>query len=232
MATPFDESDFVDRDYEESQQQVQSSVVPPPGPTKAQSAPTREQLSAKVTETQKKLAELRQVQEDLERERTQLEESRRRQNEFVTGREEVLTQLTRGVELLKEAEQDARRDAEQMAKTLGDLTGSLEKVSGIDEESWTPDNYNVRLTKALALIENARMEWNGANQKWPSVLKARLPDDDDFIRLEGSDHHLLAGLPLTGQNLRYLCKLGLAHTWPLALVALLALIAFLVVSFK
>ncbi len=87
-----------------------------------------------------------------------MEETRRRQREFQTGRLEMVQNLTRGLGLLEEAEFTARRDAEQMAKALGDLRDALGKVQAINEESWTHDSFNVELTRALTTLENARME--------------------------------------------------------------------------
>src|SRR5207247_5102279 len=126
-------------------------------------------VDLKVTEAQQKLTELKRAQEELERERASLEELRRRQAELQTGRQEMIHNLTRGLGLLEEAEFTARRDAEQMAKAIGDLRDALTKVEAIHEETWTKDNFNVELTRALTAIENARMEWNGARLKF-SVL--------------------------------------------------------------
>jgi hypothetical protein len=81
--------------------------------------------------------ELKRAQEELERERAGLEEARRRRLELQTGREEVVQNLIRGVVLLEEAEFAARRDAEQMAKSLTDLRDALAKVQSIHEEQWS-----------------------------------------------------------------------------------------------
>ena len=99
--------------------------------------PTREEIEALVSEKQIKLAELKRAQEELERERAGLEELRRRQAEFQTGRAEVLQHLTRGIGLLEEAGLNARRDAEEMARTLADFREALDKVQAINEQSWT-----------------------------------------------------------------------------------------------
>src|SRR3954469_22888002 len=84
-----------------------------------------------------------------------LEETRRRQIEFQTGRQETIQNLTRGVGLLEEAEFAARRDAEQMAKSLADMRDALAKVETAREESWSRENFAVELTRGLTVIENA-----------------------------------------------------------------------------
>jgi len=212
MASEFDETDFVDGDFHAAQKSPFAASAGGTG-----RPPTREELDSRVTETQQRLIELKRAQEGLERERAGLEEARRRRNEYQIGREEILQSLTRGVGLLEEAEFNARRDAEQMARTLGELREALTKVQGIHDETWTQENYNVELTRALTVIDNARMEWNAARLKWlllgdaPMAGSSPAPDENP------------AGLRFDSLGFLQLCKLGLGLTWPLALVALGAL---------
>src|SRR6185436_6954511 len=164
MASDYDATEFVDTDFQ-AQKATQTAASAFAGATSR--APTREEVDLKVTEAQQKLTELKRAQEELERERASLEETRRRQMEFQTGRQEMIQNLTRGLGLVEEAEFNARRDAEQMAKSLVDLRDALSKVQAIHEELWTKENFNVELTRALTIIENARMEWNTARLKFP-----------------------------------------------------------------
>src|SRR5580698_9777119 len=102
MAGPHDSSEFVDSDFTSRR----------PNYTGA----SRDDTERRVVEAHQKLVELKRAQEELERERSGLEELRRRQTEFLTGRQEVIQQLTRGLGLLEEAEFASRRDAEQMVQ--------------------------------------------------------------------------------------------------------------------
>ncbi len=220
MASNYDPTDFVDDDF-----QTRPSTHSATGTAGGQRAPTREEVDSRVGDAQQKLAELKRQQEELERERASLEEVRRRQMEFQTGRQEMVHNLTRGLGLLEEAEFTARRDAEQMAKTLGDFRDALSKVEAVHEETWTKDTFNVELTRALTAIENARMEWNTARLKFP-VLTGQ--------KTEAAEAGSAAApkLPLQQLGFGELCKLGLALTWPLTLVAFIALAAFLVALFR
>jgi hypothetical protein len=213
MASEFDESDFVDGDF----QAAKKSPFAAPQPGGAGRPPTREELDSRVSETQQRLMELKRAQEELERERATLEEARRRRTEFQTGREEMLHSLTRGVGLLEEAEFNSRRDAEQMARTLGGLRDALTKVQSIHEQTWTQDNYNVEVTRALTVIDNGRMEWNAARLKWP-LLNGPPTPEQETPPAEKTNAPSLDSL-----GFLQLCKLGLAFTWPLAIVALAAL---------
>src|ERR1043166_1981361 len=125
MPADYDATEFIDGDFE---QRPSTHSAAAGGPVPLSRAPSREEVDSKVVETQQKLAELKRAQEELERERSALEETRRRQIEFQTGRQEILDKLTRGVGLLEEAEFSARRDAEQMAKTLTDFRDALTKI--------------------------------------------------------------------------------------------------------
>lgn len=223
MASTFDESEFIDTDYESSKQSLGvgalATTTTMSGSSPSQPAsrpPSREEIEAKVTDAHAKLAELKRAQEQLERERAALEEARRRRAEFQNGREEILHHLTRGAAILDESVFAARRDAEQMSKTLGELREALAKVEQLREEAWTQENWNTELTRALTTLENARMEWNSARLKWPvldGALKAQPEAQPDSIP---------GGLSaLQGKSFYELCELGLALTWPVALAALL-----------
>ena len=214
MATGYDTNEFVDTDFQAHKSPYGSTATSNPF-----RAPSREEVDSKVSEAQQKLAELKRAQEELERERAALEEVRRRQAEFQTGRGEMIQNLTRGLGLLEEAEFAARREAEQMAKCISDLRDALNKVQSIHEEGWTKDNFNVELTRALTTLENARLEWNGARLKYPVLSgQAHEPGTSPSPSISPASEP-----PLAQRSFGELCKLGLAFTWPLALIALLAL---------
>jgi hypothetical protein len=217
MASDYDAAEFVDGDF-------QAHKASSSGMTSAnafQRAPTREEVESHLADTQQKLAELKRTQEEKERERSMWEETRRRQVEFQTGRQEMIQHLTRGLGLLEEAEFTARRDAEQMAKSVVDLREALEKVESVREENWTQANFNVELTRALTTLENARMEWNGARLKFP-VLSGRAVE-------QGEPGPASEALPaLATLSFGQLCRIGLAATWPLVLVGLGIFAALLV----
>jgi len=165
-----------------------------------------------MTEAQQKLVELKRAQDDLERERAALEETRRRHMEFQNGREEMLRNLTRGLGLLEQAEFAARRDAEQMSKSLVELRSSLAKLQAINEEVWTKDDFQIELTRALTTIENTRMEWNSARLKFP-VLAGIKPERE-------GEPDVPAGALLGARTFPELCRLGFALTWPVSLAVL------------
>ena len=210
MAGEYDTTEFIDTDFTTNK------------PAFTPAAPARDDVERKVVEAQQKLVELKRAQEELERERAGLEELRRRQNEFQTGRQEMLQNLTRGVGLLEEAEFAARREAEQMVKTLGDFRMALDKIQAVQDDSWTKENFQIELTRALTTLENARMEWNSARLKMPVLAGENQP-----AAATDKTPPPPATPSLADMNFGQLCRIGLALTWPLLLIALTALGVFI-----
>jgi hypothetical protein len=207
-----DAGEFIDSDFQPAQRSERLSPSLAPAPALPNRPPTREEIEAMVSEKQIRLAELKRAQEELERERAGLEELRRRQIEFQTGREEMRQALTRGIGLLEEAEAGARRDAEQMARTLGEFHDALNKVQAINEAAWGQENFSVELTRASTVVENARMEWNSARIKFPLLSGAPATTEAEAGKSETD--------PLAGGDFLKLCKMGLAFNWPLVVLGL------------
>jgi hypothetical protein len=223
MASEYDPSEFVDSDFQSARKLTATVTTSPAAlPGDPARAPSREEVEARVGDMHQKLAELRRAQQELERERSDLEETRRRQGEFTRGRQEMEQHLTRGIGLLEEAEFGARRDAEQMAKALLDLREALVKIQSVQEESWTRDNFNTELTRALTAIENARMEWNSARLKFP-ILSAENTAPESAPAPQSSFEQNL----LRERSYAEMCKLGLALTWPVAVVGVVIVLVLL-----
>jgi chromosome segregation ATPase len=219
----YDATEFIDTDF----QAHKSPFATPTSASDPLRAPTRDEVDRKVVEAQQKLAELKRAQEDLERERSSLEELRRRQLEFQNGRQEMVHHLTRGLGLLEEAEFNSRRDAEQMVKTIADFRDALDKIQAVHDESWTKENFHVELTRALTTIENARMEWNSARLKLPALAGESANKKSET---EATPPPIVS--PFANLSFGQLCKIGLAMTWPLLIVALGALGVFVAILLR
>ena len=172
----------------------------------------REELDTQSVDLQKRVTDLSRELEVVERERVTVEESRRRFANFETGHDEMLQELTRGLGLLEEAEHDARRNAEQMSKTIIDIRETLEKVEELEDIDTNRDDWKVQLTRNLTTLENARMEINSAKLKWP--ILTQMPEDPETPKNQGAS---TGGAP---QSFGQLCLMGLALTWPLVLLGL------------
>lgn len=219
MTAPYDDTEFIDRDFQNSKEAAATATLSTPAGVGPGRPPSRQQLEVQLGATQQQIAELRRLQEELERERANIEETRRRRAEFETGRTEVIDNLTRGIGLLEKAEFEARRQAEQMRRTLDAFRESLESVQAIHEENWTESTLAADLTAALTTIDNARMEWNAARLKWTLL--------DGTSAAAGPDSPAAAGSAPERLGFWTLCRMGLAVSLPLAILGL-ALIALLI----
>lgn len=183
-------------------------------PATAKAEDDREELDNQVSSLQTKLSELNRARDKLEREKATVEESRRRFAEFQTGRDEMMQELTRGLGLLEEAQLDAQREAEQMARTMDDLRDSLSKVDVLEEVDTHDPSWKVHLTRNLTTIENARMELNSARLKWLLLTGNPSEDRETYSTPSPGAAH---GLPLP-KSFGQLCLWGLALTWPMLLI--------------
>jgi len=221
MAGEYDPTEFIDTDFLAQKSPLSASAATP-------RAPSRDDVERQAVEAQQKLVALKREQEELERQRAGLEELRRRQAEFQTGRQEIVQQLTRGLGLLEEAEFAARREADQMVKTVADFRAALAKVQAIQDAAWTQENFSIELTRALTTIENARMEWNAARLKLPA-----LAGEKKAVPSAAAANSAGAAAPsLAEMRLGTLCKIGLALTWPLLALGLAALGVFLAILLR
>jgi hypothetical protein len=136
----------------------------------------------------------------------------------------VLQGLIRGVGLLEQAEHNLRRDAQQMSRTLEGLRAALAQVQALNEQAWTDTSWDTELSRGLATIENARMEYSQARLAWP-ILDGKAP-----AATEPGAH--VSSPNLAGLGLGHLARMGLAFNWPILVlgVGVLALAVVLAVK--
>ena len=218
MSSQFDASEFIDDDLHPTRKPaVASSSLPamPIGVTERRAA-SRDEMESKVSEMQQRLAELKTEQQRLERERAALEETRRRQTEFTSGRQEVIQNLTRGIAQLEEGELSHRREAELRTRSLADMREALSKVVSVSQETWNKETLEIELTRALTVVDNARMEWNSARVKFGELNGESSVSSLQAAPTEpvGSTNHFVP------QKFSELCRLGFAINWPLFLLGL------------
>jgi hypothetical protein len=125
----------------------------------------RVELDHKLDAARDQLLQLRRQQEELERQKGDLEELRRKQEEYTRGRLEMIESMTRSLVTLEREEIEAQRKAELCAKTTLAFREYLDRLHGIDDQQWTSATVRSELSKALGLIDDARMEFNRARTK-------------------------------------------------------------------
>jgi len=125
----------------------------------------REEVDSKLEQARERLLTLRRQQEDLERQKTELEELRRRQEEYSRGRSEMVDQLTRSLVTLERQQIESQRLAESCGKTVVAFRDYLEQIQQINDGDWDGSNVREELSRALGIVENARLEYNRARSR-------------------------------------------------------------------
>jgi vacuolar-type H+-ATPase subunit I/STV1 len=219
-------ADFVDQDLEQGDNTPVRPATPPSHVTFDPKDPKNLQEEAEAY--RKKIQELEQEKEKLHKKTIIIEESRRRQIEFRQGRQELMLKMTRGIEILSEAHKIKEQELRSMNKNIGELKERLAVITDLQSSEWPEKEFESRLTAALIDLEKSRSEWNRQLAKYPKILRSALNGPEEVILPEAADGTPLERLPLNGHNLKYLCKLGFALTWPLALAILVVGILFLI----
>lgn len=229
MGNNFDSTEFIDGDLEKGDSPAQK---PDPSDETISHVPfdprDPNNLRQEAETYRQKISELQEEKTKLEKKTLIIEESRRKQLDFRNGRQDLMVKLTRGVEILDENKKLREQDLRLLGKNIEELKEKLSILSDLNMASWDEAEFDEKLDESLREIENARLEWNRQLVKYPKVLKSAISGPEEVIMPEAVDGTPLERLPLTSHNLQYLCKLGFALTWPIALSILIIFLLFLI----
>lgn len=181
------------------------------------SAPTVEQLDDQVALAQERLVALKRQAEQLEREKQKLEELSRRQDQFDTGRAEMVDKFTASlVHIQRETDQTLKR-LEILKNVQENFSTCLQELEAIDPKDWAPADLQKELSKGLGAVEDARSVYVKA--------QAQIAVDDE-MPAGGSpyDGETSAG----GHSFGYWLMAGFAFTLPLCALVLIGLLLWFV----
>ena len=183
----------------------------------------REEVDLKLDQAREHLLTLRRQQEELERQKSELEELRRKQEEYSRGRVEITDNLVRGLLALERQQIESQRLAELSSKTIDAFRDYAEQIQQINDGDWNSGNVRAELSRALGVIEAARLEYNRARTKLDCLNPAAgqdntVPPASATRKPVGKD-----------EIVRYAC-LGAAASAPLILAGTIWLIALLTVK--
>ncbi|MCX7887673.1 MAG: hypothetical protein N3B01_10545 [Verrucomicrobiae bacterium] len=145
-------------------------VNPPPlqaaaPPTEQTNPPPKEELERELQQKREQLLLLRRQQQELERQKADLEDLRRKHQQYSSGRQEMIEELTRALVLLEREQINAQRQIELCIATRESFSAALEQLRNIRDDEWTSENLRTELSRALAVIENARAELHRARAR-------------------------------------------------------------------
>lgn len=194
----------------------------------ADSAVTKSDVSEQVDTTRQQLLELQRKREELEREKNELEELRRKQDEYDAGRKEMLERLSRSLVLLEHEKVEVERRSENVVNALASFKAVKEQIDSIRDDLWNNANLKEELTKALAVIDTARNEFNHYRARLDVLDEKRNPE---AAAVTGPLAEFVPGEKgLSRLGFADLVKMGLAFSLPLIIA--LGLILLIILSRK
>ena len=183
----------------------------------------REEVDSKLDQTREHLIALRRQQEELERQKSELEELRRKQEEYSRGRAEIADNLARGLLALERQQIESQRLAEVCGATIDTFHGYTDQIQRINDGEWNSGNVRAELSRALGIVEAARLEYNRARTKLDCLNPSAGQDDAPLAA--GTAKKLIS----KDEIIRYAC-IGAAASAPLILAGTIWLIALLTVK--
>jgi len=183
----------------------------------------REEVDSKLDLAREHLITLRRQQEELERQKSELEELRRKQEEYSRGRAEITDNLARGLLALERQQIESQRLAEISGKTIDAFRDCAEQIQQINDGDWNSGNVRAELSRALGVIEGARLEYNRARTKLDCLNPST--GQDVGVLPTGTTRKPVS----KDEIIRYAC-LGAAASAPLILAGTIWLMALLAVK--
>ena len=160
-------TDFFDEDLSET-----SATPPPAAPAAAGESyyeRRKREMPEQLTKTGDEIERLKQRQEALERRKQEIIDQRRRVELFEHNSKDLLDKLRRNaVMVVRESEQASRTAA--LCTEVGTLFSRLHReLEAFAPDSWTEEEYDARLTEALAKVDAASAEYRKAMDQVAAV---------------------------------------------------------------
>lgn len=146
----------------------------------------QEDLLVKVEKAKEQIAKLRKQQADLEREKAELEDLEHRQEEWYRGKKELSDAFVKALAVLESEEGEVTRRAALVKDARTAFSATLEQLSGIREDRWTPATLKDDLNRALVVLQRGRTELSEARARIPT-LEGRRSGEDEAELGEGAE---------------------------------------------
>ncbi|MBA4387416.1 MAG: hypothetical protein C0404_05505 [Verrucomicrobia bacterium] len=119
-------------------------------------AKQKEDMMNHVAVASQEIEQLRIRQEMLEKERREIEELARKEAEYEKGKVDIIEKIARGITQLEKDELQATRMVELLAAMRARFKDTLTELRSIDESTWTEENFQLEINKAMVVVEDAK----------------------------------------------------------------------------
>ena len=121
-----------------------------------------EDFEGKLQEAQNQLELLQHQREGLERQKHELEDLNRRKGEFVNGQIEICERFSNSLTAIDRELFELRQELEDLEQTRQAFAAHLDRLEKIEPESWPREALGQELNRALAMLDQAEDEFDGA----------------------------------------------------------------------
>ncbi len=185
----------------------------------------KHEVNEQMATAMQELERLRKRQEDLEREKRELEEMRRKQQDYDAGKREMIGRLNESLIHLEKREMKAEQLCELLGSTRKRFKALQGDIESLSEEAWPEDQVRDELGKALAVLDDARLEYNKAMAKIDAITGDGQASESSQPSVMFEDRRAHDAVE---KNFLYWFKAGAAFTLPLmAFLLVISLVYFI-----
>ncbi len=125
-------------------------------------APITDDFEGKLVAAQHKLEQLQYQQELIEQQKAELEELTKRKEDFLDGQVNMTERLSGCLTSIDRSIYDMRQDLEDLEQTRKCFAEHQQKIDSINPDSWSREQLQKELSKAISLLDHAEDEYDEA----------------------------------------------------------------------
>lgn len=138
-----------------------------------------EDIGQELQLRQQELIQLQRQQQELEQRKRELEELNTRRTELLQGQREIRERLHRAIVILERAENQSRKEVEQMHETRQTFSEQLAEINGIEPSEWSPSAIEEELSRSLAKVDQAQAVYTQSRAKLDALRGRELEPADE-----------------------------------------------------
>lgn len=174
-------------------------------------------FDCKLRQAQQQLELLQHQRQELERQKCELDELNRRKEEFVGGQIEITERLSNSLTSIDREVFELRQELEDLEQTRQSFAAHLARLEKVEPESWPRESLAAELNRALAMLDQAEEEFDGAVAHFAGARARGLFGSSGSKGIKArADHDFVA-----------MMKNGIAFNMPVIVLGGLALLLYL-----
>ena len=186
-----------------------------------EAAPITDDFEGKLVAAQHKLEILQQQQEQIEQQKAELEELTKRKEDFLDGQVCMTERLSVCLTSIDRSLYEMRQDMEDLEQTRKCFAEHQQNIDSINPESWTREQLQKELTKAISILDHAEDEYDEAIAYFAKGAHSGIFGN-------GKKKSKISAKSTTeSSEFMTMFKQGMAFNLPIVILGLIAMIMFL-----